>query len=149
MAGPNGTVLGKANGGAGPVVFAFSIDGSGNVTMVQYRAVNHVDNETSPGNHDEAVFMNGGVLGVTLKVTDFDGDAVSLTRDISGSISIDDDGPHATCDYNSVTEGKGNFAAGNVVTGINPATLARHQDANRPMALPTIRARTRPTPSAS
>ena len=53
VAGVNGVVLGKANGGAGAVVFAFSIDGSGNVTMVQYRAVNHGANEAAPGDHDE------------------------------------------------------------------------------------------------
>jgi hypothetical protein len=75
--------------------------------MVQYRAVNHGANEAAPGDHDEAIFMNSGVLGVTVKVTDFDGDAVTSTRDISGTISIDDDGPHATCDYDSVTEGRG------------------------------------------
>jgi VCBS repeat-containing protein len=123
VAGADGVVLGKANGGAGPVVFAFSIDGSGTVTMVQYRAVNHGANEAAPGNHDEVIFMNAGVLGVTLKLTDFDGDAVSLTRDISGQVSIDDDGPHANCDYDSVAEGEGNFAAGNVVTGTDGALL--------------------------
>ena len=130
VAGANGVVLGKANGGAGAVVFAFSVDASGNVTMVQYRAVNHGANEAAPGDHDEAIFMNSGVLGVTLKLTDFDGDAVSYTRDISGTVSIDDDGPHATCDYNSVTEGKGNTATGNVVSGANPENPDLGTDAN-------------------
>ncbi len=128
VAGLNGVVLGKAAGGE--VVFAFSIDGSGNVTMVQYRAVNHGANEAAPGDHDEAIFMNSGVLGVTVKVTDFDGDAVTSTRDISGSISIDDDGPHATCDYDSVTEGAGHTATGNVVSGANPENPDLGTDAN-------------------
>ena len=74
--------------------------------------------------------MNCGVLGVTLKLTDFDGDAVSYTRDISGTVSIDDDGPHATCDYYFVTEGKGNTATGNVVSGASPENPDLGTDAN-------------------
>ena len=144
VAGVNGVVLGKANGGAGAVVFAFSVDASGNVTMVQYRAVNHGANEAAPGDHDEAIFMNSGVLGVTLKLTDFDGDAVSYTRDISGTVSIDDDGPHATCDYDSVTEGKGNTATGNVVTGAIRRTRISAPTPTAPTATPTSRARISP-----
>ena len=54
----------------------------------------------------------------------------SPPRDISGSISIDDDGPKANNDYDSVTEGPGNAATGNVVTGVNPENALLGTDGN-------------------
>jgi len=117
--------MNRSNGKtADPVVFAFTIDhGTGEVSMAQYRAVDHGDEEASPGAHDEVATMLSGKLSVTLTVTDKDGDTVSASKDISGSITFDDDGPKANCDVDCVTEGetdgKLNYASGNVVTGVD------------------------------
>ena len=77
-----------------PVVFAFTIDqGTGEVSMAQYRAIDHGDEEGEFGAPDEVATMVSGKLSVTLTVTDKDGDTVSASKDISGSITFDDDGP--------------------------------------------------------
>jgi hypothetical protein len=90
VAGPGGIVLGKANGGTGDIVLAFHVDSDGEVTMAQYRAVNHGQDGN---NHDAEIFMSPYALGVTISVTDKDGDTATKTEDISCRISIDDDGP--------------------------------------------------------
>ena len=74
--------------------FAFTIDqGTGEVSMAQYRAINHGNEEGEFGAPDEVATMLSGKLSVTLAVTDKDGDTVSASKDISGSITFDDDGP--------------------------------------------------------
>src|SRR6185503_2512494 len=77
VAGPGGIVLGKANGGTGDIVLAFHVDSDGEVTMAQYRAVNHGQDGN---NHDAEIFMSPYALGVTISVTDKDGDTATKTE---------------------------------------------------------------------
>ena len=72
--------------------------------------------------HDEVATMLSGKLSVTLTVSDKDGDTVSASKDISGSINVDYDSPKAECDYECVVEGTHgegelNYVTGNIVTG--------------------------------
>ncbi|WP_119303265.1 DUF5801 repeats-in-toxin domain-containing protein [Dongia deserti] len=94
---PDGTIRGIAGG---HLVFALSINGTtGEVSMAQYRAVDHGNQEQAPGNHDEEATLGiTGGLQVTLTVTDKDNDTVSSSADISGKITFDDDGPKADLD---------------------------------------------------
>ncbi len=86
--------------------------------------------------HDEVATMLSGKLSVTLTVSDKDGDTVSASKDIIGSITFDDDGPKANRDLDCVTEGdtegEPNYASGNVVTGVDGglATDANGTDGN-------------------
>jgi hypothetical protein len=112
----------KGKDGLGNLVFAISIDqATGEVSVAQFRAVDHGDEEASPGEHDEVAFLGQGSLSVLAVATDKDGDSDSESVDISHGISFDDDGPSANCDIDCVTEGKNddvpNSATGNVVTG--------------------------------
>ena len=94
----NGVILGVADDGDAntddPVVFALTIDpDTGALSMAQYRAVHHGDQEGEGGAFDEIVSLGAEKLAVTLTVTDADGDSVSAQRDIGNDISFDDDGP--------------------------------------------------------
>lgn len=104
---PDGTVRGISAGGH--LVFAFSINaGTGEVSMAQYRAINHGNEEAAPGNHDEEKSLGApssptapaliNLLSVTLTVTDKDNDTVSKTVDITNKVTFDDDGPSACID---------------------------------------------------
>ena len=102
------------------MVFAFTINaGTGEVSMAQYRAINHGNEEGAPGNHDEVKGLGApasstapaliNLLSVTLTVTDKDNDTVSKTVDITGKIKFEDDGPKANIDKkhdNEVTHDK-------------------------------------------
>ena len=102
----DGTVRGLTS--AGDIVFAFSINaGTGEVSMAQYRAINHGAEEGAPGNHDEEKSLGApgltapaltNLLSVTLTVTDKDNDTVSSTVDITGKVKFEDDGPKANID---------------------------------------------------
>ena len=132
--------VGAAAGRGGDISFALSIDDAGNLSVAQYRAIQHPD-ETNP---DDAVTLlaAGGedaVVHITAKITDFDGDAITVTvpldgQECNGAIRFEDDGPTATCDYDCVVEGKTqgepNYATGNVVTGVNPENAVLGTDAN-------------------
>jgi hypothetical protein len=120
----NGNVIEGRSAVDNNLVFAFTINSvTGEVSMAQYRAVVH-----PTGNPDEEVILGTGGLKVNLAVTDKDGDTVTSSVDITGKIKIDDDGPHAVDDVDSVTEGPGHAATGNVVTGFDAALLGT--DAN-------------------
>jgi VCBS repeat-containing protein len=87
----NGLVEGQISGGV--VVFALTIDSNGFVSMAQYRALDHGDEEAAPGAHDEVLTLGADYLAVTLTATDGDGDEASKTIDIGDGITFDDDGP--------------------------------------------------------
>src|SRR5688572_7421806 len=79
----------------GDVVFALTVDDDGNLSMAQYRAVDHGDEEDEGGAFDEVLTLDAGKLAVTLTVTDADGDSVTAERDLGGAIGFEDDGPTA------------------------------------------------------
>ncbi|HEY3031156.1 MAG TPA: DUF5801 repeats-in-toxin domain-containing protein, partial [Bradyrhizobium sp.] len=87
-----GVIEGQITGGI--AVFAFTIDPvTGEVSMAQYRAIDHGDEEDAPGAVDEVLSLGLGHLSVSVTATDGDGDQVTQSADIGGAISFDDDGP--------------------------------------------------------
>ena len=80
--------------GFGHLVFAVAIDpNTGDIVTAQYRAIDHGDEEGTPGAFDEVKFLTDNTVAVVATVTDKDGDFDTLSRDISHGISFDDDGP--------------------------------------------------------
>ena len=87
-----GLVVGRVTGGDfdGKAAFAISIAAStGEISVEQYLSLGHPDDS----NPDDIVGLLAGTLGVTVKVTDGDGDSVSASADISAQIAFYDDGP--------------------------------------------------------
>ncbi|MBX3521835.1 MAG: tandem-95 repeat protein [Xanthobacteraceae bacterium] len=72
--------------------FAIYIDSAtGVISVAQYVSLYHPDS----ADHDESIILglNADTLSVTVVVTDGDGDTASATRDITGTIKFEDDGP--------------------------------------------------------
>ena len=78
----NGTVQDAA-------AFAFSIDSSGHIQVVQYVSLY----QPNTASNDEGVFLKAGSLSVNVTVTDGDSDSLTKSADVSASIRFDDDGP--------------------------------------------------------
>src|SRR5690606_4177957 len=88
--GMNGSVLeGWVGGDSSLVAFTLSVDGSGNVTLDQLRAMQHPDGS----NHNDAVSVASGAAALVGTVTDADGDQASANLDLGGLLSFHDDGP--------------------------------------------------------
>lgn len=87
-----GDILGIADGGL--VVFRISINSStGTVSVTQYAAVDHGDDGN---NHDTMAAIGEGLVGVTVKIFDNDGDsATSPIVELGSRIGFEDDGPQA------------------------------------------------------
>lgn len=114
----NGTVIGVVSGGAfnGQVAFAITIGSTGVVSVEQYLSLQH---PTSPNDYNETVSLFGNSLGVTVTVTDGDGDkATSNTVDISNKIVFHDDGPSLTSIESIVISNQAGETDGNI-TGLN------------------------------
>ena len=90
-----GDILGIADGGL--VVFRISINSStGAVSVTQYAAVDHGNDGN---NHDSMAVIGEGLVGVTVKIYDNDGDsATSESVELGSRIGFEDDGPEA-CIY--------------------------------------------------
>uniref|UniRef100_UPI00192A626A DUF5801 repeats-in-toxin domain-containing protein n=1 Tax=Legionella pneumophila TaxID=446 RepID=UPI00192A626A len=77
----------------GEKVFNISVDGNGNVTLDQERAVVH-DNPADPDEAATPVQLNAAdLVKLTAVATDKDGDSASATADIGLSFNFEDDGP--------------------------------------------------------
>ncbi|WP_425914679.1 DUF5801 repeats-in-toxin domain-containing protein [Pseudomonas sp. GWSMS-1] len=87
-----GDILGIADGGL--VVFRISINSStGAVSVTQYAAVDHGNDGN---NHDSMAVIGDGLVGVTVKIYDNDGDsATSESVELGSRIGFEDDGPVA------------------------------------------------------
>ncbi|NTJ78703.1 cadherin-like domain-containing protein [Agrobacterium rhizogenes] len=83
----DGTVVGKI--ADGEIAFAIRIDDGGKVSIAQYMALANPNPSKSDG---DLVDLNGK-LSAVLSATDSDGDTVSTSVSIGGSIHFDDDGP--------------------------------------------------------
>ena len=99
------TIVGKAGGPDGPVVMTITIDDeTGELTVVQDRAVEHND----PLDHDEdglsSAMMNSGLVAAVRTVTDGDGDSANDSVDVSQVIKLEDDGPDTTLDLKAGAE---------------------------------------------
>ncbi|HEY0958673.1 MAG TPA: DUF5801 repeats-in-toxin domain-containing protein [Novosphingobium sp.] len=110
-----GVIVGRVQGGtfADQAAFAIIVDGNGQITVEQYLSLQHSINPDP----NDSVSLGEGSLGIIVSRTDADGDSISLTVDISDRVAFRDDGPIAANDVDSVTEGLGNKADGNVFTG--------------------------------
>jgi hypothetical protein len=89
----DGTVRGVVDdNGTELTVFALVLDDqSGDITFVQYRAVDHgADQNSLP---DEILALGEGHLAATLSVTDNDGDTATASSDLGNQILFEDDGP--------------------------------------------------------
>ena len=89
----NGGVIEGRTDTSNLLVFTLSINGAGDVTLTQHRAVVHDD----PPDPDEAgasaAFLGAGFVGLQVKVTDGDGDMDTAEIDIGDQVAFEDDGP--------------------------------------------------------
>lgn len=76
------------------LVFRISMDAdNGDVTVTQYAAIDHGDDDND---HDAALYINESLIGANVTVYDNDGDsATSEDVDIGSLIGFEDDGPKA------------------------------------------------------
>lgn len=111
-------------GGWEPAAFAIHVDpATGVISIVQYVSLKHPDTSS----HDEGLVLPKDALQVVVTITDGDGDKVTESADISGSIRFEDDGPVAVDDAaRTVVEGASEIS-GNVLAnddqGSDGATL--------------------------
>jgi hypothetical protein len=83
-----GVVEGRTETG-GDLVFTVSVDGDGNVTLDQSRAVVHADTT----DHDDPVSLTDELVTLTATATDGDGDSADATINIGENLTFRDDGP--------------------------------------------------------
>ena len=90
----NGDVVGSTGEGA---VFRLSVDADGNVTLTQFAQIDHLPESLDASNDNASVSLASGVitLSATATATDFDHDQATqtVTADLGGIISFDDDVP--------------------------------------------------------
>ena len=99
-----GQVVATAGAG-GPTVFTVAVDGSGNITLDQIRAIAH-DTDGGPGAaHDDAkTLAAANLITITGTITDGDGDSARATINLGDRLTFKDDGPTATADSGTTTE---------------------------------------------
>ena len=90
--GMNGSVVeGWVGGDSSIVAFTVSVDGSGNVTLDQLRALQHPDGS----NPDDPVSVAGSAIALIATITDADGDQSSASLNLGNFLTFHDDGPTA------------------------------------------------------
>ncbi len=99
-------------------VFTVSVDGDGQVTVTQYRAVEHYDGAAVPANESDVnEAIADGALSLTARVYDQDYDYAADSIDLGSRIRFADDGVEAVDDADEVTDAAGFYeASGNVIT---------------------------------
>ncbi|TID81258.1 DUF5801 repeats-in-toxin domain-containing protein, partial [Legionella pneumophila] len=112
----------------GDVVFNISVDGSGNVTLDQVRAVVH-DNPLDPDESTGPTQLNAAnLVTLTAVATDKDGDSASATANIGLSFNFEDDGPVAgtislVADEDNLPIGNNDTASGDAAQSNLTGTL--------------------------
>ena len=128
-----GQVVGRAGPG-GAIVFTLSVNGGGNVTLDQQRAVAHdLDGPPGPA-HDDPDSLAAGLVTLTATITDGDGDSASATLNIGDKLVFEDDGPTANADLAETAQGTGDLNVAFVIdfsNSINDAELDIQLDAVR------------------
>jgi hypothetical protein len=88
----NGLIVGRVGGEGGEIAFAVAIYTNlgtfGHVAIAQYLPIEHDTND-----HNDIAAVTNGKINVVLTVTDYDGDTVTRSIDISEQIQFKDDGP--------------------------------------------------------
>ena len=116
--------------GTGELVFALHIDEqTGDVTMAQYRTINH-GSDYPDSYPDEVISLGSDLLQVTYSITDADRDSVTAARDIGSAITFEDDGPTAVDETDSVSEDDALVATGNVIDGKDGGNVGFGTDDN-------------------
>ena len=87
-----GVVVGRAGAG-GPVVFTVTVDGSGNVTLDQQRAVVHDNASDADKSSLPATLAADNLVTLSLVAVDRDGDSASTVINIGQNLAFEDDGP--------------------------------------------------------
>ncbi|MFO9349659.1 enhanced entry virulence factor RtxA [Legionella pneumophila serogroup 1] len=129
----NGIVVGREGSDAldaatGDVVFNISVDGSGNVTLDQVRAVVH-DNPLDPDESTGPTQLSAAnLVTLTAVATDKDGDSASATANIGLSFNFEDDGPVAgtislVADEDNLPIGNNDTASGDAAQSNLTGTL--------------------------
>ncbi|MDW9185546.1 DUF5801 repeats-in-toxin domain-containing protein, partial [Legionella pneumophila] len=112
----------------GDVVFNISVDGSGNVTLDQVRAVVH-DNPLDPDESTGPTQLSAAnLVTLTAVATDKDGDSASATANIGLSFNFEDDGPVAgtislVADEDNLPIGNNDTASGDAAQSNLTGTL--------------------------
>ena len=89
----NGVIEGRT-ATSNALVFTLSISStSGEVSLTQFRAIEHNDSLNHDENGVSAAVLLANAVSLNVTLTDFDGDTASDTLDISGLIKFEDDGP--------------------------------------------------------
>ncbi len=126
------TIEGRVNSSGGAVAFRIDINqATGEVTISQFRALEHDNPGDSAATHDESgspEIMDANKLFIVQTVTDGDNDKDTDSIDLGKLIKFEDDGPVAVDDVDSVTEDGDLIAIGNVYTGANATAFG--SDAN-------------------
>ncbi|MGF6690620.1 VCBS repeat-containing protein [Metapseudomonas resinovorans] len=83
-------VVGRVGGEDGEIVFKVSVDGYGNVSLQQLRAILHTPDS---GPDQAAGLASADLVTLTLTLTDRDGDSASASIGLGNAISFRDDAP--------------------------------------------------------
>ena len=89
-------VVGREGGASGAIVFAISIDQSGNVTVDQYGSIDHLPQTTA----DQPAGIANAAISAQVVVTDGDGDVATQSIAIGAKIGFEDDGPTVSLTLN-------------------------------------------------
>jgi T1SS-143 domain-containing protein len=87
-----GVIVGRVGGAGGQVAFTVTVNGSGQVTLDQQRAIVHTPNN---GPDQETSLGAASLVQLTATITDKDGDTNSATINLGNAISFRDDAPTA------------------------------------------------------
>ena len=82
-------IQGWVNGDSSQVAFTATVDGDGDLSLTQLRALAHPD----VSDQNEPVAVAGGALKLVAVATDGDGDSASASLDLGGLLVFRDDGP--------------------------------------------------------
>src|SRR5205085_166934 len=85
-----GVIEGHVGTTGGALAFTVTVDGSGNVTLDQIRAVQHPDGSNP---NDSVTLSSDSLVTLTATITDRDGDHQSATANIGQNLNFLDDGP--------------------------------------------------------
>ena len=95
----NGTTVEGRTATTGLLVFTVTVDGAGNVTLDQQRAVVHPTNDPN----EPKTLSADNLVTLTATITDKDGDSASATQNIGQNLTFLDDGPSISAPASSLT----------------------------------------------
>src|SRR5260370_836940 len=120
----SGVVEGRTAIG-GDLVFTIGVNGSGVVTLTDFRSV-HQGSADTPTDISEGISLNSiaNLVTLTATITDADGDHQSATLDLGKQLSLLDDGPSIS--VNNSTEPVVSVDESNLPTGSTPNATLTH-----------------------